>query len=60
MEIEKLALGYFKKARARRKALQVLLEEKSFSDVVRESQELCELLLKGVLRTIGIEPPKFH
>ena len=60
MEIEKLAAGYFKKAHARRKALDVLYAEKSYSDVVRESQELCELVLKGVLRTIGIDPPKFH
>jgi HEPN domain-containing protein len=34
--------------------------EQSYSDVIRESQEICELLLKAVLRLIGIEPPKFH
>ena len=60
MENDALATSYFKKARARRKALDVLYAEKSYSDVVREAQELCELALKGVLRTIGIEPPKFH
>jgi HEPN domain-containing protein len=27
---------------------------------VGEAQELAELALKGVLRAIGIEPPKFH
>ncbi len=28
--------------------------------MVREAQELVELALKGVLRAVGIEPPKFH
>jgi HEPN domain-containing protein len=28
--------------------------------VVREAQELVELALKGMLRAIGIEPPKLH
>jgi len=40
--------------------LAVLYDEHSYSDTVREAQEICELLLKGVLRLIGIEPPKFH
>lgn len=60
VETDRLAQTYFRKCRARRKALVVLYEERSYSDVVRESQEICELLLKGVLRTIGIDPPKFH
>jgi HEPN domain-containing protein len=30
------------------------------SDVVRESQELVELALKGMLRWAGIDPPKIH
>src|SRR5207245_2194466 len=30
------------------------------SDVVREAQELVELALKGMLRAVGVEPPKFH
>jgi HEPN domain-containing protein len=60
MEADRLALTYFKKSRARRKALQVLFDEESYADVVREAQEICELVLKAVLRLIGIEPPKFH
>jgi HEPN domain-containing protein len=27
---------------------------------VREAQELVQLALKGTLRAIGLEPPKFH
>jgi len=38
----------------------VLYEEESYSDTVRESQEICELALKAVLRLIGIDPPKLH
>jgi len=34
--------------------------ECSFSDVVEEAQEIVELSLKGMLRFVGIEPPKFH
>jgi HEPN domain-containing protein len=28
--------------------------------VVREAQEIVELVLKGMLRSVGIEPPKYH
>ena len=60
MRTDRLALSYLRKSRARRKALVVLYDEESYSDVVRESQELCELVLKAVLRLVGIEPPKIH
>ena len=30
------------------------------SDVVREAQEIVELALKGLLRQVGIEPPRWH
>jgi HEPN domain-containing protein len=55
-----LARSYLDKARVRLKALAVLRDEGGFSDVVREAQELVELALKGMLRAVGIEPPKFH
>jgi hypothetical protein len=55
-----LAQSYLLKARKRFKVLSVLLEEDAYSDVVREAQELVELALKGILRQIGIEPPKQH
>jgi hypothetical protein len=57
---ETLAQSYLLKARARLKTLPVLLQEKAYSDVVRESQETVELALKGILRQIGVEPPKQH
>lgn len=55
-----LAQSYLLKATKRLRVLAVLLEEEAYSDVVREAQELVELALKGVLRQIGIEPPKQH
>jgi HEPN domain-containing protein len=60
MTTDALARSYFEKARKRIRALEVLLEDEAFSDVVREAQELVELALKGMLRFCGVEPPKRH
>jgi len=57
---QSLAQSYLAKAEKRLKALAVLRAEGANSDVVREAQELVELALKGMLRAIGVEPPKFH
>ncbi len=48
------------KAKIRIKALKFMHREGGYSDVVREAQECVELLLKGVLRFLGIEAPKIH
>ena len=55
-----LAQSYLVKARKRLKILDVLLNETAYSDVMREAQEIVELALKGMLRQVGIEPPKWH
>lgn len=55
-----LAQSYRIKAEKRLKILPVLFEEGAYSDVVREAQEIVELALKGMLRQVGIEPPKWH
>jgi HEPN domain-containing protein len=55
-----LARSYLDKTQKRVKILSVLLEESAYSDVIREAQEIVELALKGMLRQIGIEPPKWH
>ncbi len=55
-----LAASYLLKARKRLRVLDVLLEEDDFSDVIREAQELVELSQKGMLRRVGIDPPKWH
>jgi hypothetical protein len=55
-----LAQSYLVKASKRLKVLPVLLAEQAFSDIVREAQEIVELALKGMLRHVGVEPPKWH
>lgn len=60
MTTDDLAKSYLLKARARLKALAVLRDEEAHSDVVREAQELVELALKAMLRSVGVEPPKLH
>lgn len=60
MTTNQLAAGYFRKCTDRMAALRVLLDRDAHSDVVRESQEIVELALKGVLRAVGIDPPKWH
>lgn len=55
-----LAKGYIERARKRLRALDVLFEEEAYPDVIRESQEVVELALKGMLRHVGIDPPHWH
>jgi HEPN domain-containing protein len=55
-----LAADHLRRAGARLRALDVLFESGSWADVVRESQEVVELTLKGLLRACGIEPPRIH
>ncbi len=60
MKNRDLARDYAKRAEVRLKALDVLFLEKSWADVVRESQEIVELALKALLRASGVEPPRIH
>jgi HEPN domain-containing protein len=55
-----LAADHLRRAEARLRALDVLFESRSWADVVRESQEVVELTLKGLLRALGVEPPRIH
>jgi len=55
-----LAQSYFRKASDRLEILDILLNKGAYSDVIREAQEIVELALKGMLRYVGIEPPKYH
>jgi len=55
-----LAGDYLRRASVRLGALDVLFGAKSWADVVRESQEVVELTLKGLLRSCGVAPPRIH
>ena len=60
MTSDKLVKSYLEKAKIRIKALHFMHQEGGYSDVVRESQECVELLLKALLRHFGLEVPKVH
>ena len=60
MQNRELAAYHLARANARLKALDVLFDCGSWADVVRESQEVVELSLKGLLRACGVEPPRIH
>jgi len=60
MHSPELAGDYVRRASARLAALDALFEAGSWADVVRESQEVVELALKGLLRAVGVEPPRIH
>jgi HEPN domain-containing protein len=60
MRSPELAADYVRRARARLAAVDTLFAAASWADVVRESQEVVELALKGLLRAVGIEPPRIH
>jgi len=55
-----MARDYLRRAQARRTALDTLFASASYPDVVRESQDIAELVLKGALRFVGVDPPKRH
>jgi HEPN domain-containing protein len=60
MRNTELAFDHVKRAGIRLRAVKVLFEAESWADVVRESQEVVELALKGLLRACGIEAPRLH
>ncbi len=55
-----LAADYVRRAATRLRAIDVLFEAESWADVVRESQEVVELALQGLLRAAGVDPPRVH
>lgn len=60
MRNKSLGVDYIVRAENRLAAVEVLMQRRGYADVVRESQELIELCLKGVLRLSGVEVPRVH
>lgn len=60
MQNRDLARDYLQRSAIRLRALAVLYDAGSWADVVRESQEIVELTLKGLLRSCGVSPPRVH
>jgi HEPN domain-containing protein len=60
MTNDDLAADYLTRARKRLSAVEALWNEAAWADVVRESQEVVELALKGLLRSARILAPHNH
>lgn len=60
MTSDRIARDYLRRATGRRQALDALLASGLHADDVRESQDVVELVLKGALRFVGVDPPKRH
>jgi HEPN domain-containing protein len=56
----RLGESYIERARGRLPFLHQMQAAGLHADVVRESQEVVELALKGLLRIVGLDPPKEH
>jgi HEPN domain-containing protein len=55
-----MAISYLNEGQIRLKAARSAVRKKNFAFAIRQSQECVELSLKGVLRFVGIDPPKWH
>lgn len=60
MTSRKIAHDYLAKVEARLEALRLFLSRGRNDDVIRQAHEAIELLLKGALRFVGIDPPRRH
>jgi len=60
MKNRSLTKDYVSRAGIRFAALQVLLDKGGYADVVREAQEIVELLSKALIRHLGAEPARVH
>jgi HEPN domain-containing protein len=60
MQNMKLAEDYLRRAEVRLRVLDAYIAEKSWAEVVRESQETVELALKALLRFSHIDIPRIH
>lgn len=60
MKNRTLTKDYVTRAGIRLTALQVLFDNGGYADVVREAQEIVELLSKALIRHLGAEPARVH
>ncbi len=60
MNSKEMAESYLMEGEIRLKTARSALEDGHFAYAVRQSQESVEMALKGALRYVGIEPPKWH
>ena len=58
MTNESLAKSYLRTVSDRLKVLDLLISEQAYSDVCGKFRKFVALALKGMLRAVGIEPPR--
>jgi len=56
----RMARSYLSQAEERLFHAEMALKRSKYAYCIRQCQETVELSLKGVLRAVGIEPPKWH
>nr|MDO8098524.1 HEPN domain-containing protein [Candidatus Njordarchaeota archaeon] len=60
MNSRRMAESFLDEAELRLKTAQKALSDEHFSYAIRQSQECVELSMKGALRFVAVEPPKWH
>ena len=60
MTSSRMGRRYIEEARGRIELVKLAFERSLWATVVRESQECLELLLKGTLRLVAVEPARTH
>lgn len=60
MTTSQMGRRYIEEAKGRIELVQLAFERALWATVVREAQECVELLLKGALRLVAIEPARTH
>jgi len=60
MKNRSLIADHYSRGTIRLAALQVLFDKGGYADVVREAQEIVELVSKALLRFLGAEPARVH
>lgn len=60
MKNRSLVHDYVSRGQIRLAALQVLYEHGGYADVVREAQEIVELVSKALVRFLGADPARVH
>jgi HEPN domain-containing protein len=60
MTSARMGRQYIEEARARMEMVEIAVQRRLSSVVVREVQECVELFLKGALRLVGVEPARTH
>lgn len=57
---KRLINSYLKKSEVRKEMLNLFMLKKDYADVIREAQEIIELLEKSILIYLDINPPKWY